>query len=365
MIFVERAIVLTIYRRHYSPCKFAARKEPRRYRTCHCPIWVQGSLGREYVKQALDQRSWQAAADLVRGWEAAGRVGGQRVQVPTIAEAVEKFLADAEARNLRPASLKKYRRLLEGQFLAYCRTRSATALHRLTVDFIRGFRDSLHHSPVTRLKKLEILRAFLTFCQASEWIAGNPAKAVKLPRVERPQVRPFTPEEIEALLSACATFKGDGDRLRAIILLVRSTGLRIADAVSLTRDRVREGRLFLYTSKTGTPVWCPLPPDVVEVLASEQPGQKYFFWSGNGTLKSALESWRRRLVALADQAGVKDAHFHRFRHTFSVNLLQRGVPVETVATVLGNTPAIVSRHYSAFVESRQKALEEAVKAAWG
>jgi site-specific recombinase XerD len=348
--------VLQIYRRHRHPCRYTS----RRFRNCKCPIWVQGSLGGEYVRRSLDLRAWEAATDLVRGWESSGTVGQRRVQAPTIAEAVEKFLADAKARNLRPATLKKYRRLLEGEFLTFCQSRNAAALSRLTVDF---FRDSLDHSPVTRLKKLEYLRAFLTFCQASEWITRNPAKAVKLPKVDRPQVKPFTEEEVERLTNACDEFRGDGSRLRVMILLLRSTGLRIADAVSLERDRVRDGRLFLYTSKTGTPVWCPLPAHVAAGLEA-LPGEKYFFWSGNGALKSALEGWRQRLVALADLADVKGAHFHRFRHTFSVSLLQRGVPVETVATVLGNTPAIVSRHYSAFVESRQKALEEAIRGAW-
>jgi integrase/recombinase XerC len=355
--------VLTIYRRHYPPCKFADRKEPRRYRTCKCPIWVQGSLGREYIKRALDQRSWEAATDVVRAWESAGRIGEQRVQVPTIAQAVERFLADARARNLRPSSLKKYGRLLEGEFLSFCRSRNAVSLTRLTVDFLRDFRDSLGHAPVTRLKKLETLRAFVSFCHASEWMSRNPAKAVKLPKVERPQVKPFTDEEVQRLLEACDSFRGDGKRLRAMLLLLRSTGLRIADAVALTRDRIQDGRLFLYTSKTGTPVWCPLPPDAIAGLEA-LPGDQYFFWSGNGTLKSALEGWRQRLLFLAEIAGVRNAHFHRFRHTFSVNLLQGGVPVETVATVLGNTPLIVSRHYSAFVESRQRALEEAIKGTW-
>jgi site-specific recombinase XerD len=362
-MILDRGDVLTIYRRHYPPCKFAERKEPRRYRTCKCPIWVQGSVGREYVKRALDLRSWQAAADLVRGWEAAGKVGEQRVEAPSILEAVEKFLADARARNLTEATLKKYTRLLEGQFLPFCEARRAVSLSRLTVEFVRDFRDTLDHSPITRLKKLEYLRAFLSFCQASDWIAKNSAKAMKLPKVERMQVKPFTPEEIQKLLDACEKFRGEGNRLRAMILLLRSTGLRVADAVSLGRDRINRGRLFLYTSKTGTPVWCPLPKDVVSALDA-LPGERFFFWSGNGTLKSALESWRQRLVSLAELAGVKDAHFHRFRHAFSVNLLQRGVPVETVATLLGNTPAIVSKHYSAFVESRQKALEEAVRGAW-
>jgi site-specific recombinase XerD len=351
--------MLQLYRRHRPPCRHRA----RRFRRCQCPIWVQGSLAGEYIRRSLDLRSWEAATDLVRDWEASGKIGERRVHVPNIVEAVEKFLGDAKARNLSDATLKKYRRLLEGELLPFCEKRRLVALSRLSVEFIREFRDSLDHSPITRLKKLEYLRAFLTFCQASDWVAKNPAKAVKLPKVTRTQVKPFTNEEIQSLLSACDKFRGEQDRLRAMILLLRSTGLRIADAVSLKRDRIKDRRLFLYTSKTGTPVWCPLPDEVVDALGA-LPGDPYLFWSGVGTLKAALEGWRKRLLSLAELAGVKDAHFHRFRHSFSVNLLQRGVPVETVATVLGNTPAIVSRHYSAFVESRQKALEEAIRGVW-
>jgi site-specific recombinase XerD len=351
--------VLSIYRRHAPPC----RHRSRRFRKCKCPIWVQGSLGGEYIRRSLDLRAWEAATDRVREWESAGKLGHKRIAVPTIAEAVEKFLADAEARNLKESSLKKYRRLLQGELLSFCQGRNAVSLERLTVDSLRDFRDSLKHSPVTQQKKLEYLRAFMSFCSASEWLLKNPAKAVRLPKVERTQVRPFSEQEITKLLQACEDFRGDGTRLRAMILLLRYSGLRIADAVSLTRDRLKNGKLFLYTSKTGTPVWCPLPPDALATLEA-LPGEKYFFWSGNGHLKSALEDWRRSLVSLAALSDVNDVHFHRFRHTFSVALLTKGVPVETVAILLGNTPAIVVKHYAAFVQARQKALEAAVREAW-
>lgn len=351
--------MLRLIRRHVKACPHTS----SRYRRCGCPIHVYGTLGGEKVRRALDLTSWEAATDLVREWESAGKIGQRRVKAPTITEAVQKFLADAEARNLKKSSLKKYRRLLEGELLLFCQSRNAVSLERLTVDFLRDFRDSLKHAPVTQQKKLEYLRAFISFCNASEWLSKNPAKAVKLPKVERTQVRPFTEQEIKKLLKACDEFRGDGERLRAIMLLLRNSGLRIADAVSLTRDRVKNGKLFLYTSKTGTPVWCPLPPETLAALTA-LPGEKYLFWSGNGHLKSALEDWRRSLVSVATLAEVDDVHFHRFRHTFSVALLTKGVPVETVAALLGNTPAIVVKHYAAFVQSRQKALEAAVKNAW-
>jgi integrase len=65
-------------------------------------------------------------------------------------------------------------------------------------------------------------------------------------------------------------------RLRALILLLRYSGLRIRDAVTLSRDRIRDGKLFLLTAKTGTAVWCPLPECVIEALKAI-PGERIFF----------------------------------------------------------------------------------------
>lgn len=100
--------MLTIYRRHRKACK--QRFDGRAYRRCLCPIWVDGSLNGVEIRKSLRLRDWQRAQDLVRQWEAEG----QRVEKPkplTVKEACEKFVADAEARNLREPTLYKYRLL--------------------------------------------------------------------------------------------------------------------------------------------------------------------------------------------------------------------------------------------------------------
>lgn len=51
-----------------------------------------------------------------------------------------------------------------------------------------------------------------------------------------------------------------------MILLLRYSGLRIRDAATLERSRIKNGKLFLYTQKTGTPFWLPLPPTVLNTL---------------------------------------------------------------------------------------------------
>jgi integrase len=64
---------------------------------------------------------------------------------------------------------------------------------------------------------------------------------------------------------------------------------------------------------------------------------------------------------------IKDAYgfAHRLRDTFAVALLLKGVPLQTVSILLGHTSSrTTEKHYSPWVQSRQIALEEAVKKTW-
>lgn len=109
---------------------------------------------------------------------------------------------------------------------------------------------------------------------------------------------------------------------------MRWSGLRFRDAITLERHRLHGDSLLLYQAKTGTPVYVPIPPDVVDALEDVPPGPKpnprYFFWSGNGNLKSAVANWQRsyrRLFKLANirtpDGEIKRCHPHMFRDTFS------------------------------------------------
>lgn len=111
--------MLNLYRRHQAPCRFTTRSN--RNRSCTCPIWVQGSLRGESIRRGLNLRSWSAATDLVRDWEAVGEIVVVKpVEAPTITEAVEKFSVDAKAQHLSHETIREYENLLNNRLLPWC-----------------------------------------------------------------------------------------------------------------------------------------------------------------------------------------------------------------------------------------------------
>jgi integrase len=66
----------------------------------------------------------------------------------------------------------------------------------------------------------------------------------------------------------------------------------------------------------------------------------------------------QRCKALGRRAGIDDAHPHRFRDTFAVDMLARGATPYDVAKLLGDEIATVEKHYAPFVRE----LRERVRA---
>ncbi len=78
-----------------------------------------------------------------------------------------------------------------------------------------------------------------------------------------------------------------------------------------------------------------------------------------------MGNWERSLARLFKRADVV-GYAHKFRHTFSVNLLTRGVSIEDVAVLLGhNSIRITEKHHAQWVKVRQDRLEEAVRMTFG
>jgi integrase/recombinase XerD len=332
----------------------------------------------EKVRKALNMTSWEAATDLVRQWEAQGFVGpATEVPVMSIEDACQKFLAELGVRGISEAARKKYRQLFQ-DLKTFCVRHGYGRIDNLGVEQLRDFRASWAISekapqakknqkvgqplsPLTAQKQLERLRAFFRFCVESEWIRKNPAAALREPNARPHEVMPFSESEMAAIMKAAGK-----PRMKAMVLLLRWSGLRISDAVRLERARVQDDRLIVQTMKTGKVVALPLPPECLDALAKiTSPSGQYFFRTGVGKLQTATNNWREDLSSLFRAAKIEGGHPHRFRHSFACHLLAGGTPIDRVAAILGNSPKIVEKHYSHWVKARQDALDQDVMRSWG
>ena len=158
------------------------------------------------------------------------------------------------------------------------------------------------------------------------------------------------------------------DELVAFVLLLRYSGLRIGDASMLTIDRFKGNDLYLYTQKSGTHVYAPLPPFVMNLIRGIKLRHGKYLFTGPESLRmeSASDLWRQRLGGVFELASLESAHPHRFRHTFAVELLKKGVPMEEVSVLLGHSSVrITERHYASWVQARQEILKSHVAKTWG
>jgi site-specific recombinase XerD len=251
-----------------------------------------GLAARRVRARSLDLRSWEAASEPVRGWEASGEVGVVKPEVPSVAEAVTKFIEDANARHLAGETVRKYKNLLEKRFIGWCESKGLRLLKQIDVGAIREFRTPWEDGAVYATKNLERMRAFFRFCEQARWIDRNPAASVKAPKHKSSPTLPFSVEEMKHILDACDRYPGNAVRMKAFVLTMRHSGLRIGDTIALKRERVKGNKLFLYTQKTGTPVYVPLPPAAVTALDKLNGDTEHFFTSGKASRRPPARTGR-------------------------------------------------------------------------
>jgi site-specific recombinase XerD len=262
-------------------------------------------------------------------------------------------LSDCEARHLKPESFRKYIRF--GKELAA--RFGNQGVDTLSVEDVAEYRESWKLSPMTARRKIEWLRSFFRFCVDRGYCEKNPAMSLKHPRAEHRPTLPAPDDDFDKLIAACETFPNK--KAKAFLLTLRYSGLRIQDCVLLKRESLRDGKIFLRTVKTGVQVWVPIPYFVSSELSKIESGD-CFFYSRTRSVRCAIGIWQRTIERVGKRAGVK-FHAHQLRDSFATSLLLKGVPLETVAVLLGNSVKICGRHYSAWIQARQEHLEEAVR----
>ena len=190
------------------------------------------------------------------------------------------------------------------------------------------------------------LRAFGRYLQESERLSYNPAASLRGPRLPSRLPHYLEDEEIEQLLGAPQGDNEQSLRDRAMLEVLYSTGMRVAELVGLDDERVHlDQALVVVVGKGNKERLAPLGrPAVAAVMAyrrhrdlmhpQRQTSATFLSLRGN---RFSDRDVRRRLNHYLDVCGLsRKTTPHTLRHTFATHLLKKGADIRAVQELLGH-----------------------------
>ncbi|MCK2028089.1 tyrosine-type recombinase/integrase [Microbacterium sp. SSW1-47] len=207
-------------------------------------------------------------------------------------------------------------------------------------------------SPGTRRTERGALIAFYTFLHDEGLRADNPTTKLPVVRVPKGLPRPFTPEQIDAMLNSGAYAK-----TRAMILLGYYQGFRVSSIARVRGEDIDlAARTISTTVKGGKVRLLPLH-DVIAELSKSMPPHGYWFPARDGSAGHVRPSSVTDLITKAKlRAGILDPRLtpHSLRHAFGTDLVEQGVDIRVVQELLVHEHLSTTQIYTQVSDRRKQ-----------
>ena len=239
-----------------------------------------------------------------------------------------------------------------------------TLLNNLAEAGVRNDRRGKTLSPASITRHLRILAACLQEAVHRQLITINPARSVKAPPREVYGQQFYTEAQIKKLFDALSD---EPARLRALILLALTTGMRRGEMVALEWSHIdilaRSIRICqaaeliagspqcVKSTKTQGSIRMVIIPAItlaaLQAWRKVQEGERTLLgsqWRGNNfVFTQPLGTWMlvdevtKQFRKFLKRHDLPIIPLHGLRHTAATFLIAQGLPVRTVANVLGHT----------------------------
>lgn len=274
-------------------------------------------------------------------------------------------------RHSSPNTVAAYRRDIQ-KFILYLEEREVTApadvqendlVHYLTYLDERG------------LGMRSIARARSSIRQLFQYLIGEGVLSDDATaQVEAPKFRTALPTVlpegvVERLLNAPDTSTPIGLRDAAMIETLYATGVRVSELIKIRIDRLDlKVGVVMVRGKGDKDRIVPMGAVAVDLienyLAIGRPALKshkesvYLFLAKHGDHMSRVSFWMR-LKKYAEQAGIRaKVSPHVLRHSFATHLLEHGVDLRSLQTMLGHSDISTTQIYTQVTTARLRQLHE-------
>jgi site-specific recombinase XerD len=264
--------------------------------------------------------AYEAAAE-----QRPSRIGEDRIVHGTFAWLIVEYYDSAAYGALKDITKRTYRNVLE-------RFRAAFASTPVK-DFTPAKLDELlEATPRNQQTVRKVLRLILKLAVRRDVIKVSPMVGLRLPRKAQKGFRPWTDADIATYEEHWPT----GSRERLALALLLYTVQRRADVVVMGRQHVKPGKIRVVQSKTGTPLWIPIHPELQAELDLMPKGQMTFLQTqyGKPFTPAGFGNWFRET---AREAGLPDGcTSHGLRKAGSRRLAEAGCTPHQLMAITGH-----------------------------
>lgn len=246
---------------------------------------------------------------------------------------------------------------------------------KVTLAALQGWLISLRHThaPASRIRKQTTARCFCKWMHAQGMITSDPGYLLERPKHEHKLPDVLSYGEVQQVLAVLTGGAMADVRLRAIVELLYSTGMRVSELAHVriehwltAADRIR------VTGKGSRQRWCPIGAQAHTALMRWLRSRSDFLltegWPDTGWLFINFRDGGRltapRVTEFVRAAGVraglaKRVHPHIFRHSFATHLLSNGADLRRVQALLGHSsPTTTARYTHVTIDENQAAFRE-------
>ena len=299
-----------------------------------------------------------------------------RQMLPTISktmtayEAFEEFLAHLERKSISKNTKRSYILAMKSIVPNNCPLQIRFIKNAVN-DFIESRGDISATSTNIYLRELQI---FLNWCIRKEYISTINIYSENRRNVPNKEVVPYTDDEFSYIVSEIENHNnGNSDHEFALLLqFMKNTGSRIKETLELSWDDVDfKKSIIKFPNKINKtkidyfPIIKPIEKILKELYSLSQNRlgsdkiKKVFRWEPSSTSRLT-----RRLSEIEESLGIKikGQSFHRFRNTFSNNIIDANLPLIQVKDLMRHKDIRTTlTHYKKYDITKLKVALESIQ----
>lgn len=218
--------------------------------------------------------------------------------------------------------------------------------------------NELGLSPHSQARMLSGIKAFYKYLMFEDLVDADPTTLIEGPKLGRKLPDTLDYNDIITLLEAIDHSKPEGQRNRAMLEVLYSSGLRVSELINLKLTNIMEDIGFIrVVGKGDKERLVPIGKDALKYLNLykedvrvhldiQQGHENYAFLNRRGKQLTRVMVFTI-IKNLAKAAGIqKNISPHTFRHSFATHLIEGGADLRAVQEMLGHESITTTEIYT-------------------